>query len=79
MNWCLWFSGLVDAGPNDRMYNCLPMYHSVGGVVAVWAILLAGGSVVVPANAFRALVFGATSSPSIALFSNISGNYAATS
>jgi fatty-acyl-CoA synthase len=47
MNWCLWFSGLVDAGPNDRMYNCLPMYHSVGGVVAVWAIVLAGGSVVI--------------------------------
>ena len=33
--------------PNDRMYNCLPMYHSVGGVVAVLAILLAGGSVVI--------------------------------
>jgi fatty-acyl-CoA synthase len=47
MNWCLWFSGLVDAGPSDRMYNCLPMYHSVGGVVAIWAILLAGGSVVI--------------------------------
>ena len=47
MNWCLWFSGLVDASPSDRMYNCLPMYHSIGGVVAVWAMLLAGGSVVI--------------------------------
>ncbi|QGM47104.1 long-chain-acyl-CoA synthetase [Methylocystis heyeri] len=46
MNWSLWFSGLADAGPADRMYNCLPMYHSVGGVVAVWSTLLAGGSVV---------------------------------
>ena len=46
MNWCLWFSGLMDATPSDRMYNCLPMYHSVGGVVAVWGVLLAGGSVV---------------------------------
>ncbi len=46
MNWSLWFSGLIDAGPMDRMYNCLPMYHSVGGVVAVWSALLAGGSVV---------------------------------
>ena len=46
MNWCLWFSGLIDATPSDRMYNCLPMYHSVGGVVAVWAVLLGGGSVV---------------------------------
>jgi fatty-acyl-CoA synthase len=46
MNWCLWFSGLMDAVPSDRMYNCLPMYHSVGGVVAIWAVLLGGGSVV---------------------------------
>jgi len=47
LNWCLWFSGLMDAGPSDRMYNCLPLYHSVGGVVAVWALLLAGGSVAI--------------------------------
>src|SRR5206468_4209331 len=31
----------------DRMYNCLPMYHSVGGVLATGAVLVAGGSVVV--------------------------------
>jgi fatty-acyl-CoA synthase len=47
MNWCLWFSGLMDAGTDDRMFNCLPLYHSVGGVVAVWAVLLGGGSVVI--------------------------------
>jgi fatty-acyl-CoA synthase len=47
LNWCLWFSGLMDAGPGDRMYNCLPLYHSVGGVVALWAALLGGGSVVI--------------------------------
>ncbi len=29
------------------MYNCLPMYHSVGGVVATGAVLVGGGSVVV--------------------------------
>jgi fatty-acyl-CoA synthase len=29
------------------MYNCLPLYHSVGGVVAVGALLVAGGSVVI--------------------------------
>ena len=50
MNWSLWFSGLTNAGPNDRMYNCLPMYHSVGGVVAVWSVLLAGGCVVLRAR-----------------------------
>jgi len=47
LNWCLWFAGLMDAGPGDRMYNCLPLYHSVGGVVAVWAVLLGGGSAVI--------------------------------
>jgi fatty-acyl-CoA synthase len=50
MNWSLWFSGLTNAGPKDRMYNCLPMYHSVGGVVAVWSVLLAGGCVVLRAR-----------------------------
>ena len=29
------------------MYNCLPLYHSVGGVVAVGAPLLGGGAVVI--------------------------------
>ncbi len=48
LTWCLWFAGLIDAGPADRMYNCLPLYHSVGGVVAIWAVLLGGGSAVIP-------------------------------
>jgi len=29
------------------MYNCLPMYHSVGGVQAPGAVLIAGGAVVI--------------------------------
>ena len=29
------------------MYNCLPMYHSVGGVLATGAVLVGGGSVVI--------------------------------
>jgi fatty-acyl-CoA synthase len=29
------------------MYDCLPMYHSVGGVVATGAMLVTGGSVVI--------------------------------
>jgi fatty-acyl-CoA synthase len=29
------------------MYNCLPLYHSVGGVVAIGSVLAAGGSVVI--------------------------------
>ena len=31
----------------DRLYNCLPMHHSVGGVVAVGAPLVFGGSVAI--------------------------------
>ena len=46
MMWTHWFAGMMNAGPEDRLYNCLPMYHSVGGVVASGAVLLAGGSVV---------------------------------
>jgi fatty-acyl-CoA synthase len=47
MQWTHWFSGMMDVMPADRMYNCLPMYHSVGGVQAVGATLVAGGAVVI--------------------------------
>ena len=47
MQWSFWFAGLMDTGPDDRMYNCLPMYHSIGGVVATGAVLVHGGSVVI--------------------------------
>src|SRR3989442_3168384 len=47
MQWSHWFAGLLDTGASDRMYNCLPMYHSVGGVLATGAVLVGGGSVVV--------------------------------
>ena len=46
MQWSHWFAGLMDTQPSDRMYNCLPMYHSVGGVVATGATLVGGGAVV---------------------------------
>jgi len=46
MQWSHWFAGLIDVQPDDRMYNCLPMYHSVGGVVATGATLVGGGAVV---------------------------------
>jgi len=45
MNWAHWFAGMMDTGPDDRMYNCLPMYHGVGGAVATGAVLVNGGSV----------------------------------
>lgn len=47
ISWAGWFAGLTDATPGDRMYNCLPVYHSVGGVVAPGSMLMAGGSVVI--------------------------------
>jgi fatty-acyl-CoA synthase len=46
MQWSHWFAGLIDVTPADRMYNCLPLYHSVGGVVAAGATLVGGGAVV---------------------------------
>ncbi len=47
MQWTHWFAGLMDISSSDRMYNCLPMYHSVGGVLATGAVLVGGGSVVI--------------------------------
>jgi len=56
MQWSQWFAGLMDVDSTDRMYNCLPMYHSVGGVLATGALLAGGGSVVVR-NQFSARQF----------------------
>lgn len=47
MQWSLWFAGMMGVQPQDRMYSCLPMYHSIGGVLAPGAVLAGGGSVVV--------------------------------
>jgi len=46
MQWSHWFAGLMNVQPEDRMYDCLPLYHSVGGVVATGATLVGGGAVV---------------------------------
>jgi fatty-acyl-CoA synthase len=56
MSWAGWFSGLTNATADDRMYNCLPIYHSVGGVVATGSMLVAGGTVVL-ADKFSASRF----------------------
>jgi fatty-acyl-CoA synthase len=50
MQWSFWFAGLMNTGPADRMYDCLPMYHSVGGVVVTGALLVRGGSVAIRAR-----------------------------
>ena len=47
MQWSHWFAGMMEVAPTDRMYNCLPMYHSIGGVQVPAAMLVGGGSVVI--------------------------------
>lgn len=47
IQWSYWFAGMLNIQPEDRMYDCLPMYHSIGGVLAPGATLVAGGSVFV--------------------------------
>jgi fatty-acyl-CoA synthase len=47
MQWSHWFAGMLDTQRTDRMFNCLPLYHSVGGVVATFATLVNGGAVVI--------------------------------
>jgi fatty-acyl-CoA synthase len=56
LQWSLWFAGLANVQACDRMYNCLPLYHSVGGIVAVGSVLVRGGSVVI-ADGFSASRF----------------------
>ena len=78
MQWSHWFAGMMDTRSSDRMYNCLPMYHSIGGVVATGAMLVNGGSVVLR-NDFRRATSGTMSSSGIARSSSISASFAATS
>ncbi len=40
------FAGSTDGRPGDRVYNALPLYHATGGLCAMGAALLNGGSVV---------------------------------
>ncbi len=63
MNWTHWFAGMMDTRPSDRMYNCLPMYHSVGGAVATGAVLVNGGSVVIRDRFSAARVLGRHQAP----------------
>ena len=56
LNWGYWFAGLTGASVRDRLYDCLPVCHSVGGVVAPCGVLASGGSVVL-AERFSASEF----------------------
>ena len=50
------FSTVMRASERDRMYDCLPLYHTVGGVIALGAGLMVGGSVFI-AERFSARQF----------------------
>jgi fatty-acyl-CoA synthase len=56
LNWGGWFAGLTGATPEDRLYDCLPLCHSVGGIVAPCSMLAAGASVML-AEKFSASSF----------------------
>jgi fatty-acyl-CoA synthase len=47
LHWSYWFAGMLEIEQEDRTYNCLPMYHSIGGVLVPGAALVAGGSTVI--------------------------------
>ena len=73
------FSALMDTEPDDRMYDCLPMYHSNGGILATCGTLVQGGSVVIREQLLRAAISGTTSCATTARCSSISASSAATS
>jgi fatty-acyl-CoA synthase len=41
------FQGAVNASPDDRLYDVLPLYHSSGGLAALGPPFLSGGSLIV--------------------------------
>ena len=47
LEWSGWFAGMMEATSSDRLYDCLPLYHSVGGIAAVGSMLAVGGAVIV--------------------------------
>jgi fatty-acyl-CoA synthase len=50
------FAGVMNIQARDRMYDCLPLYHTAGGLAAAGALLVRGGSVVIREN-FSARAF----------------------
>lgn len=41
------FAGATRSTPTDRVYDCLPLYHSTGGLVGVGAALLNGARLII--------------------------------
>jgi fatty-acyl-CoA synthase len=47
LEWSFWFAGMMDTGTADRLFDCLPMYHSTGGVAVLGGVLVNGGAIVI--------------------------------
>lgn len=45
-SWGAWFAGMMDLTAQDRLYDCLPLYHSTGGIAFPVATLAGGGTLV---------------------------------
>ena len=43
----LGFAGAMGTRASDRLYDCLPMYHTNGGVIAPGSVLMVGGTCVI--------------------------------
>jgi fatty-acyl-CoA synthase len=41
------FGSVMNVQPSDRIYDCLPMYHSNGGVLAPLGVLVNGGAAII--------------------------------
>jgi fatty-acyl-CoA synthase len=41
------FAAIMNVRASDRMYDCLPLYHTSGGVLATGSLLLKGGAIVI--------------------------------
>ena len=76
LSWCGWFAGMMGSTPADRLYNCLPMYHSVGGVVAIGGVLVNGGSVVLEGEVLGAGILVGRGVAGIAPCFNTSASFA---
>jgi fatty-acyl-CoA synthase len=46
LEWSFWFAGMMDTRAEDRLYNCLPLYHSTGGIASIGGVLVHGGAVI---------------------------------
>jgi fatty-acyl-CoA synthase len=46
LEWSYWFAGIMGIEPSDCLYDCLPLYHSTGGVAGMGGVLVQGGTVV---------------------------------